>query len=168
MTRLPSVLTLIRALLAVPLALAILGTHLTAALFVIGVACLTDVLDGWVARRYRATSNLGAIFDVTADIVVVLAGLGALVVQGVYPPWLFWLVVVMALQFVATARFGVLVYDPVGKYFGAALFGVLVLTVLLPDLAVWGALAVATVLLTLVSIASRVVFFLAGSRLSHR
>ena len=38
----------------------------------IGIAAVTDFLDGWVARRVRATSRLGALIDPIADRVFVL------------------------------------------------------------------------------------------------
>ena len=38
----------------------------------IGIAAVTDFLDGWVARRVRATSRWGALLDPIADRVFVL------------------------------------------------------------------------------------------------
>lgn len=39
----------------------------TAILVIFAVACLTDALDGWVARRFKAESQLGSILDPLAD-----------------------------------------------------------------------------------------------------
>jgi CDP-diacylglycerol--glycerol-3-phosphate 3-phosphatidyltransferase/cardiolipin synthase len=93
---------------------------------------------------------------------VILGGLGACVALGVYPSWLFWLIAAMAAQFFVTTKLGVVVYDPLGKYFGGALWGVLVLTLLAPDQAVWEMLLAATVVLTAMSLASRIRFILLG------
>ena len=49
----------------------------------IGVAAATDFLDGWVARRVRATSRWGALLDPIADRVFVLTAVGTLLVTGV-------------------------------------------------------------------------------------
>lgn len=48
----------------------------------IGVAALTDFLDGWVARRVDATSRWGALLDPLADRVFVLAAVATFVLSG--------------------------------------------------------------------------------------
>ena len=48
----------------------------------IGVAAATDFLDGWVARRVRATSRWGALLDPIADRVFVLTAVATLLVTG--------------------------------------------------------------------------------------
>lgn len=48
----------------------------------IGVAAATDFLDGWVARRVRATSRWGALLDPIADRVFVLTAVGTFLFTG--------------------------------------------------------------------------------------
>lgn len=48
----------------------------------IGVAALTDFLDGWLARRVRATSRWGALLDPIADRVFVLTVVATFVFTG--------------------------------------------------------------------------------------
>lgn len=48
----------------------------------IGVAALTDFLDGWLARRVHATSRWGALLDPIADRVFVLTVVGTLLFDG--------------------------------------------------------------------------------------
>jgi cardiolipin synthase len=48
----------------------------------IGVAAATDFLDGWVARRVRATSRWGALLDPIADRVFVLTVVGTYLFTG--------------------------------------------------------------------------------------
>ena len=48
----------------------------------IGVAALTDFLDGWVARRVDATSRWGALLDPLADRVFVLCAVATFVFSG--------------------------------------------------------------------------------------
>lgn len=48
----------------------------------IGAAALTDFLDGWLARRVRATSRWGALLDPIADRVFVLTVVGTLLFGG--------------------------------------------------------------------------------------
>jgi len=53
----------------------------------IGVASLTDFLDGWLARRARLTSQLGALLDPVADRVFVLAVVVSLLASGELQLW---------------------------------------------------------------------------------
>ena len=48
----------------------------------IGVAALTDFLDGWLARRVHATSRWGALLDPIADRVFVLTVVGTFLFTG--------------------------------------------------------------------------------------
>ena len=48
-------------------------------------AAITDILDGWVARRQGRVSNFGKVFDPIADKLIVLAALIPMVAEGVMP-----------------------------------------------------------------------------------
>lgn len=48
----------------------------------IGAAAATDFLDGWLARRVRATSRWGALLDPIADRVFVLTAVGTFLLTG--------------------------------------------------------------------------------------
>lgn len=47
----------------------------------------TDWVDGYVARHFHQTSNLGRILDPTADRILLLVGIGAILVDGSVPAW---------------------------------------------------------------------------------
>lgn len=49
----------------------------------IGVAAVTDFLDGWVARRVNATSRVGALLDPIADRVFVLTVVATMIFAGI-------------------------------------------------------------------------------------
>ena len=34
---------------------------------VLGISCITDLLDGWIARQFNQTSDLGKVLDPIAD-----------------------------------------------------------------------------------------------------
>ncbi len=57
-----------------------------AAILVLVIA-LSDVLDGWLARRYQWQSDLGRVLDPVADRVLFLFLVGALLLFGVLPWW---------------------------------------------------------------------------------
>lgn len=77
--KLPNLLSSSRFVLAAGFAVA--GTT-GARMGLIGVAALTDVLDGWLARRVDATSRWGAMLDPIADRVFVLTAVGTFLFTG--------------------------------------------------------------------------------------
>lgn len=60
-----------------PLSFLLLGSP-QIALTAISTACLTDMLDGWVARKYGMQSRLGAILDPLSDKFFAFFGLSCL------------------------------------------------------------------------------------------
>lgn len=55
-------------------------------------SCLSDYLDGYIARRFHQTSDLGRFLDPLADKVLVLGLLGYFVVQKTLGGWHLWMV----------------------------------------------------------------------------
>lgn len=130
---LPNVITAVRMLLAFPVASALARYDLSQAGGLLLVAIGTDLLDAWLARRWDACSTFGAYFDATADFFLLGMAFAVLVSRGVYPAWMLALMGLMFAQWVVTSRFRAPIYDPVGKYYGAALYGALFALILLPD-----------------------------------
>ncbi len=89
--RLPMRLTLLRIFLAVPacFALSMSGFwwNLSAAVLFI-VASITDYYDGYFARKYNATTNMGKFMDPIADKILVTSILTLLIVQNKIDPFL--------------------------------------------------------------------------------
>lgn len=56
-------------------------------LALIGVASLTDFLDGWLARRTKVTSRFGALLDPVADRFFVLGVVVSYVLGGQFSVW---------------------------------------------------------------------------------
>jgi cardiolipin synthase len=63
------------------------------------LAALTDIADGWIARRWRQVTTLGTVLDPIVDIVFNFAILGGLWAAGLLKPWVFA---------IAAARYGAL------------------------------------------------------------
>jgi phosphatidylglycerophosphate synthase len=55
-------------------------------LALVGVASLTDMLDGWLARRLGSANRWGALIDPIADRIFVLAAVGTFVANGALSP----------------------------------------------------------------------------------
>ena len=84
MLTLPNLVSSARFPLAVGFLLAD-GTALR--LVLLGLASFTDFLDGWLARRQRLTSRLGAILDPIADRVFVVSVVVAFLASGELSAW---------------------------------------------------------------------------------
>lgn len=116
-------LTLLR-LLAAPAFVAAIYLHrpwLAAVLFALAIA--TDLADGWVARRYREASPLGALIDHGADALFVTTGSAALALHGELPVWLPVAIAFAFTQYVLDSRPGpVLRGSSLGRWNGIAYF----------------------------------------------
>ena len=96
------------------------GIALTAA-FVFGIAALTDFADGYLARRWRITTTLGAFLDTVADKVLVAGALIALVEIGTTTTWLAFIIIgrelaMMGLRSVAALDLGTVPPSLWGKW----------------------------------------------------
>jgi cardiolipin synthase len=89
----PNAITLLRMLLAPPLAWLILEGRHAEALALAAFAGLSDAADGLLAKRYGWTSRLGGLLDPIADKLMLLACFAALGIGSELPSWLVWLVV---------------------------------------------------------------------------
>ncbi len=76
---------------------------LAAGVFVL--ASVTDVLDGWLARRHKMESNFGKLMDPLADKLLVTAALVSLVSLGRLEAWIA--MVIIAREFAVTGLRGV-------------------------------------------------------------
>lgn len=106
MTYVPNLLSCFRILL-VPLLVVVLLTKFEGkelvGLAVFLLAALTDVLDGWVARRWKLVTPLGKLLDPAADKILTSAAFISLVELGSAPAWI--VVTIVAREFaVSTLR----------------------------------------------------------------
>jgi CDP-diacylglycerol--glycerol-3-phosphate 3-phosphatidyltransferase len=106
LTNLPNLLTLVRIFL-VPLLVAALVQHKLSvywdgklliandffALIVFLAAALTDILDGYLARRWKQVTTVGTLLDPVADKLLISAALISLVEIRLLPGWLVILII---------------------------------------------------------------------------
>lgn len=120
----PNVLTTFR-LLVIPIIMILLIytdpfiNFVTALLFL--VATLTDIVDGYIARKYNLVTNLGKILDPLADKLLVLIALIMLIPIDRVPAWMVALIVlretgVTSLRAMAASEGIVIAASPLGKY----------------------------------------------------
>jgi cardiolipin synthase len=96
----PNIISSIRILLVVPIAVALLNHRLPATIALFGVAALSDAADGFLAKRFGWQSELGAVLDPAADKLLLATVFVALAYLRLIPLWL---------MVVAVARDGIIV-----------------------------------------------------------
>jgi cardiolipin synthase (CMP-forming) len=90
MKSLPNVISLSRVPIGGAVAVAAFTEHWTAALGLLLLGALTDVIDGEVARRLGYTSPLGAkVVDPISDLALTAGAIFGLLISGRLPVWLF-------------------------------------------------------------------------------
>jgi cardiolipin synthase len=104
---LPLMLTLARVSLVPGIAVFLVDRHFAWAFGVYVFAALTDVLDGWFARRWRQITPLGTMLDPLVDIVFNLTTLAGLAAANLLHAWVFW---------VAVTRYTILVVGAAALY----------------------------------------------------
>jgi cardiolipin synthase len=103
MLNVPNALTLLRLALIPAFAWLLLRHDYGLALPVFLVAALSDLADGWIARRYHLESRLGAALDPVADKLNMLVATLLLAADGLLPLWLAAAIVLRDIVIVAGA-----------------------------------------------------------------
>lgn len=128
------------------------------ALLVFLLAAGTDILDGYTARKLKAVSNAGAYLDVAADLILILVVFLAFFIKAWYCWMLLLPILVPFIVFAASSGIKRPIYDPVGKYFGAFLMGMIVLSLLLPHPMVRKGLSVILLIFCVISLSGRIMY----------
>ncbi len=137
----PNLITLLRLLLVVPVAISILRGEFILTLILFAICSISDGLDGYLARRFDCASRFGAMLDPIADKLLLVVTFILVTYIGVLPFWLAAVVIARDLIILTGATvyrilFGEYEFSPTiaGKFSTAFQF-ILVLMVLV-DLSV--------------------------------
>jgi cardiolipin synthase len=84
----PNLITVLRLLLAVPIVWLLLEKRYQEALALFVIAGISDLIDGFLAKHYGWTSELGGMLDPLADKMLLVGSLLVLGWQGDVPVWL--------------------------------------------------------------------------------
>jgi CDP-diacylglycerol--glycerol-3-phosphate 3-phosphatidyltransferase len=125
MNNMPNLLSFSRIVATILVFVLIIFNHDQPWLFLIAtivffLASMTDLLDGYLARRYHLVSPLGVFLDLTADKVFVSAILVGFVQIGLVPAWIVVIIIareflVTGLRSIASAKGTVIPAGPLGK-----------------------------------------------------
>jgi CDP-diacylglycerol--glycerol-3-phosphate 3-phosphatidyltransferase len=94
---LPNAITMLRVTVIPALFLLLLPPDQTLSLFIailFILAALTDLLDGYVARRYGITTKIGKLLDPMADKIIVSTAMVLLIPTGRIPAWIVAIIVI--------------------------------------------------------------------------
>ncbi len=101
-------------------------------IIIFGLSQITDLIDGYVARKLKVTSKAGAYFDAATDFIFITGIFAAFTFSGYYPAWIMAMIIASFGQFIISSYYSQKLYDPLGKYIGSVLYIAIGLTLLLP------------------------------------
>jgi cardiolipin synthase len=110
---LPNIITLGRILLVPVIVWAIASGEMTVAFAVFAIAGASDAVDGFLAKRFHMTSDIGALLDPLADKALLVSIYVALGIWGAIPRWLVILVVSRDIMIVGAVMVSWLLAKPV-------------------------------------------------------
>ena len=78
---------------------------------------ISDIMDGYLARKMRITSDLGAKLDVAADCFYVIGATGAFIFLNILPSWFLVVLIISFTLFLLTSKVirNSIVFDALGK-----------------------------------------------------
>lgn len=101
----PNILTILRFILIPIILQSIYAGNYILGFIVFTISGLTDVLDGFMARKFNLISNFGKLMDPLADKLTQISVLAALVTVKIIPVWILIIVVFKELIMVVGASF---------------------------------------------------------------
>ena len=99
----PNILTIIRFILIPFIYMSVLSKHFLTALIIFTISALTDVLDGYIARKYNYITDIGKLIDPLADKLTQIFLLLSLALLKILPWWIFMIVFIKELVMVISA-----------------------------------------------------------------
>lgn len=101
----PNTLTIIRFIFIPFIVIALSLDNYILALVLFTVSSLSDVLDGYIARKYDAISDFGKLMDPLADKLTQLSTLITLYVKRIIPIWIVLVLIAKELVLISGASF---------------------------------------------------------------
>ena len=99
----PNILTIIRFILIPFIFFSVISHHYLTALIIFTLSAITDVLDGYIARKYNYITDIGKLIDPLADKLTQISLLLSLTILNILPWWIFAIVFIKEVLMVTTA-----------------------------------------------------------------
>lgn len=103
--QIPNILTMIRFLLIPVIIGYIIDESYIMAFVFLTISGLTDILDGYIARRFNFITNFGKLIDPLADKATQIAIIGTLTFIDIIPLWILVIIVFKEVIMIAGASF---------------------------------------------------------------
>ncbi|GHU30688.1 CDP-alcohol phosphatidyltransferase [Spirochaetia bacterium] len=92
-------------------------------LLVFAVILISDVADGYLARKLKCTSNIGAKLDIIADTLYTISSLMTFAYFNIIPVWFIFIMVLKLVEFIITSKIiknkqkskNIIFFDKIGK-----------------------------------------------------
>lgn len=101
----PNILTLIRFFLIPIIVHNLFNNNYITAFIFLTISGLTDILDGFIARKFNFVTNFGKLIDPLADKATQISILFVLFTQHILPIWILVIVLIKELVMIAGASF---------------------------------------------------------------
>ncbi len=101
----PNILTIIRFLLIPVIIFFAFQDNYVATIIVLTLSGLTDILDGYIARKFNFITDFGKLMDPLADKATQIALLGTLTIQKIIPLWIIVIVLIKEFLMISGASF---------------------------------------------------------------
>lgn len=101
----PNILTIIRFLLIPIIIICALQDDYIATIVFLTISGITDILDGYIARRFNFISDFGKLMDPLADKATQVTLLGVLTIQKIIPLWIIVIVLLKEFLMISGASF---------------------------------------------------------------
>ena len=101
----PNALTVVRFLLIPFIIISVLQGNYILAFILFTLSGITDIADGFIARKYNLISNFGKLMDPLADKLTQISMLTILSVKSIIPVWILIIVIAKEITMVAGASF---------------------------------------------------------------
>ena len=101
----PNALTIIRFLLIPIIVISIFNGNYIIAFIFFTLSGITDIADGFIARKFNLISNFGKLMDPLADKLTQIATIASLTLKDIIPIWILAIVLLKELIMIAGASF---------------------------------------------------------------
>lgn len=101
----PNALTILRFIFIPFIILSLKNDDYLSTFILLTISGLTDVLDGWIARKFNFITNFGKLMDPLADKLTQLTVLTTLALKGIIPVWMIIVLAVKECAMIAGASF---------------------------------------------------------------